>query len=280
MRTHVGMSSETDAPLTWSLSGFDSQGNRVSLRFTDKDFYDTNGLVIGRDSKACDLHVPDPTVSRKHARLVAHAGALWVEDLNSSNGTLLNGQRIREGGKQLPRNGELQIGSVILQIRAYDASPLSEDGHPMSSVKLSDRLREEAAVAQAVAQDRESTWLAWSTMVLAVLVALALYNTNPKESDLRAFLVKEMTIKIQQDNPPKNIFEALASGFVTAIAPVLLEQALLIRRQDYLLFSLYSIEMSPLANNMAQLSGVSGWDGKACLVGAFNRFFIYDCSRQ
>lgn len=50
-------------------------------------------LTIGRD-RGCELVLADAEVSRKHARLETQGGVLFVRDLESSNGTFLNGQRL------------------------------------------------------------------------------------------------------------------------------------------------------------------------------------------
>ena len=51
--------------------------------------------TIGRDS-ACDLLIEDLSVSRWHARL-EHAAGRWIlTDLGSTNGTRLNGWRVRD----------------------------------------------------------------------------------------------------------------------------------------------------------------------------------------
>jgi ABC-type multidrug transport system ATPase subunit/pSer/pThr/pTyr-binding forkhead associated (FHA) protein len=50
-------------------------------------------FLIGRSSEA-DIKVDDPTVSRKHARLYQEGTEFWIEDLQSTNGTFLNGERI------------------------------------------------------------------------------------------------------------------------------------------------------------------------------------------
>jgi pSer/pThr/pTyr-binding forkhead associated (FHA) protein len=46
-------------------------------------------ITIGRDP-ACECPIQDETVSARHARLSYHHGQWWLEDLNSTNGTLLN----------------------------------------------------------------------------------------------------------------------------------------------------------------------------------------------
>jgi FHA domain/Domain of unknown function (DUF1707) len=53
-----------------------------------------DGLVIGRNPD-CDLVVMDPTVSRRHAELRREGGRWILADLGSSNGTRVNGWRVR-----------------------------------------------------------------------------------------------------------------------------------------------------------------------------------------
>jgi pSer/pThr/pTyr-binding forkhead associated (FHA) protein len=55
---------------------------------------DDRALVIGR-SIACDLILGDPTVSRWHAELVRHEDGWIVRDIGSTNGTRVNGWRVR-----------------------------------------------------------------------------------------------------------------------------------------------------------------------------------------
>ncbi len=51
-------------------------------------------FTIGRDS-GCDMVLPDPTVSRWHAGLRRERSGWLLDDLGSTNGTLLNGWRVR-----------------------------------------------------------------------------------------------------------------------------------------------------------------------------------------
>jgi pSer/pThr/pTyr-binding forkhead associated (FHA) protein len=46
-------------------------------------------ITLGRDP-GCDIPLIDDTVSTRHAQLTFHHGQWWLEDLESTNGTILN----------------------------------------------------------------------------------------------------------------------------------------------------------------------------------------------
>jgi predicted component of type VI protein secretion system len=69
--------------------------------------------VVGRDP-SCEIVVADGSVSRRHARLERRAGAWWVVDQASANGTYLNSLRIAE---QALKNGqELRFGALAFRV--------------------------------------------------------------------------------------------------------------------------------------------------------------------
>jgi adenylate cyclase len=71
-------------------------------------------LLVGR-SVACDLPVRDPTVSRRHAELELADGGLHLRDLGSTNGTFLNGERLREA---IARPGDqVAFGRSVFDVR-------------------------------------------------------------------------------------------------------------------------------------------------------------------
>ncbi|HEB53185.1 MAG TPA: FHA domain-containing protein [bacterium] len=74
-----------------------------------------NGAVLGRVA-GCDVVLEDGKASRKHARLIVEAGVVEIEDLQSSNGTLLNGKPIL---RRMLRDGDrIQIGKTVIVYRA------------------------------------------------------------------------------------------------------------------------------------------------------------------
>jgi hypothetical protein len=74
----------------------------------------TGRNVIGRGTDA-DIRLPDTGVSRKHVDVVLDSGTAVVEDLGSTNGTLVNGRRI---SRQALADGDvIRIGHSVLVYR-------------------------------------------------------------------------------------------------------------------------------------------------------------------
>ena len=77
------------------LAGFDSHGHRVCIELSPAQLAGQRlGLSLGRHPELVDEVVADGNVSRRHLRIAAAGDRLYVEDLNSSNGTFLNEQRL------------------------------------------------------------------------------------------------------------------------------------------------------------------------------------------
>ncbi|TDD11790.1 FHA domain-containing protein [Kribbella turkmenica] len=71
-------------------------------------------VIIGRGSD-CQIRLDDDYSSTRHARLFLSEGQWWVEDLGSTNGTYLDGQRVT---RPVPAEigGSIRIGRTTLNI--------------------------------------------------------------------------------------------------------------------------------------------------------------------
>lgn len=75
-------------------------------------------MTIGRDPQ-CDLHLDNRALSRRHAQIEKRGAAIWVRDLNSQNGTYVNGNRIAE---PLALNGGdvVEVGRYHVRIEGVE----------------------------------------------------------------------------------------------------------------------------------------------------------------
>jgi predicted component of type VI protein secretion system len=83
--------------------------------------------TIGRHDD-CQLRIKSSQVSRRHCEVFEKKGHLLVKDLGSSNGTLVNGERV-QGQRVLEAGDELTIGPIMLRV--------SRTGEPVASKPLS-----------------------------------------------------------------------------------------------------------------------------------------------
>lgn len=91
-------------------------------------------IIIGRDLEA-DIHLDAPTVSRNHAALQKLDGRTVLKDLNSTNGTFVNGQRIQTAEL---RDGDLiEIGNFILTFANGHVTPYQSSGMRLDVEDLS-----------------------------------------------------------------------------------------------------------------------------------------------
>ena len=127
--------------LAWALStvlqDLRQQGTRIATQkkpaitilikilqgIESQRFFAQSEIMIGRDSH-CDLSLLDETMSAHHARLIHHHGQWWLEDLNSTNGTYLNGERLTTPAVIITGD-EFKCGSTLLGVRVEVDDKLS-----------------------------------------------------------------------------------------------------------------------------------------------------------
>jgi pSer/pThr/pTyr-binding forkhead associated (FHA) protein len=81
------------------------------------------GVTVGRQ-RGCDVRIPMPSVSRSHCRIAIESGQPVLHDLGSSNGTYLNGKRVKDA--PLSPGDVVGVGDVLLVLQV-DGKPRDVD---------------------------------------------------------------------------------------------------------------------------------------------------------
>jgi hypothetical protein len=84
----------------------------------------TRRVVLGR-SRECDIQLADPNVSRRHAELRQEGATYWIVDLDSTNGTEVNGERTSRS--RLEPGDRIVIGSTEI---VFERSPVARANGP------------------------------------------------------------------------------------------------------------------------------------------------------
>ena len=81
-------------------------------------------ITLGRDKEVADVAIDALAVSRRHAQITRFQSGVWIKDLNSTNGTFVNGERLTQPHL-------LVLGDVI----ALGGEHLTFDGHRLLNRK-------------------------------------------------------------------------------------------------------------------------------------------------
>lgn len=124
MRTQVFNGSSASTPFVEFQIGGESEPRRAELvKFP---------FTVGRQD-GLELTLPSNRVSRRHAVIEFRHGRYWVRDLGSTNGTLLNGQRVEEA--ELSDGDQIELADVTLVFNACDGPTQRPD----ATLVMSDR---------------------------------------------------------------------------------------------------------------------------------------------
>jgi pSer/pThr/pTyr-binding forkhead associated (FHA) protein len=85
---------------------------------------DQDEIIIGRDS-GNDIQIDNEAVSREHAKIISGPNYYLIEDLNSTNGTFVNGKKINK--KFLQEVDEISIGKHSLQVVLEDPPAIMKE---------------------------------------------------------------------------------------------------------------------------------------------------------
>jgi hypothetical protein len=91
-------------------------------------------VIIGRGPD-CIVRIDDPVISRRHARLLVHEDAVWLEDLGSRNGCFLNGVRL-DGRRPMAVGDRILIGQEELVLLSTPTGIVEEEVRTTSAISI------------------------------------------------------------------------------------------------------------------------------------------------
>jgi pSer/pThr/pTyr-binding forkhead associated (FHA) protein len=126
-------------------------------------------VILGR-AAGCDVQIDDDSVSAEHARLEYDGGRWRITDLDSTNGTAVEGVRL---APQLPTplsyGASVRLGGVKLQFREVEAADVEAARAEYVPPAAPRTLREERSGA------RFPLWMVLLILVILVVVGIIVY---------------------------------------------------------------------------------------------------------
>lgn len=129
--------------MTWKLQA-------ITGEFTGQEISVERDMLVGRHQDA-DILLQSADISRRHAALLLKGEQLWVQDLNSSNGTFINDTRV-EQETALNDGDILQFASFVFLVLAIvptltelpeiEVEPVTATNHDAGMPTLAERAAE------------------------------------------------------------------------------------------------------------------------------------------
>lgn len=144
-------------------------------------------LIIGRSSEL-DIVLVEDMVSRKHAKITLSAGKITIEDLGSTNGTFVNGEKVKTS--RLKEGDRILVGTSILKLVKAGAGVVE-----LSDAQVKQNLEQVAAV-----QSQRQTKTAMTGKIEEVPLPdlLQLFHTSKKNGVLAVTNEQEGRIYLRQ----------------------------------------------------------------------------------
>jgi hypothetical protein len=104
-----------DGIKTWQLKGEYSDGRAIEFKLNSA-LFERGPIFVGRDAALCKIVLDDLSASRKHALLELSRDTLKISDLNSTNGTWLDREKIGSTPISIRYGQVITIGKVRLKL--------------------------------------------------------------------------------------------------------------------------------------------------------------------
>ncbi len=145
-------------------------------------------LIIGRSSEL-DMVLVEDMVSRKHAKIAWQAGKPTIEDLGSTNGTFVNGEKIQKPSR-IKEGDRILIGTSILKLILQGAN-----SPELSETQIKQQLEQVAAVQS---QRQTKTAMTGKLEEVPLPDLLQLFHTSKKNGVLVVTNTQEGRIYLRQ----------------------------------------------------------------------------------
>lgn len=106
-------------------------------------------IIVGRSSDL-DMVLVEDMVSRRHAKIVVNADQVTIQDLGSTNGTFVNGERVKRA--TLNDGDRVLIGTSIIKLVTADAAipPSAPPGKKLQDVAINRRTNQQRSMSGAI----------------------------------------------------------------------------------------------------------------------------------
>src|SRR5512139_2619036 len=115
---------DNSAPQSMTSPPPANQGKSFALRFISGKYQGgefplpiEGEIVIGRSSEL-DMVLVEDMVSRRHAKITVTSGQIFIQDLGSTNGSFVNGEKIKRA--RLNEGDRILIGTSIIKLVATE----------------------------------------------------------------------------------------------------------------------------------------------------------------
>lgn len=138
-------------------------------------------IVIGRE-RDCDVILSDVKISRHHAQLVNDGGKVTICDLNSKNGTYVNGVRIFQP-RILNPGDVVMLGGVSIPWQSYLATSGTMNQIPVNQIPVNQPLsnavpiQDSSAEMSSIKKEKEHKLLPlWISLAVVLFLGLAFFG--------------------------------------------------------------------------------------------------------
>jgi DNA-binding NtrC family response regulator len=152
----------------------DDRGNKLTLS--------KNVITIGKKEEH-DLTLTDKTISRDHAEIEYKADSFLLRDLDSTNGTYVNGTRVKEA--YLLPGDRIKIGRTVMEFTAFDEKVKIEPSKKTEFGKMvgaSSKMRQIFTILERIAPTLATVVIEGGTGTGKDLVAQAVHEHSPRRN--------------------------------------------------------------------------------------------------